>query len=369
MIFGFLGEASLEALKLTRCWESERKFETSEYQSHAEEFLRTSVVLFHHGKAAKVGLGKEMIDTLKSKDIVFIIDGQPKVCSCSEVDSLVDEQLALFKEWTHLLFRTVQAEVPGFEITNSMIILNLRSAGEKLRTRHAQGEKYNSLSLATGGEDSTEQSLHLQRIVKMLKSEDDDTEVSVQQLANDLDDVRPLAMKYIKESHAPHECWSLALDAKILTASKKYKNKFKYTKWLQPLVQRNSAWSLSTCAIEALIGDYHLLFPKMRKHAGAQRLIDECDILHGRELQIDDEEACKGAEVIFLDVYGTHRKCKRRFKFRCDSGSHKLVKFGTGSIIGFKRKRAIEIDAMAKEIEAVGFEEVQASQQPCHLVL
>ena len=71
VLFGFQTEGGIETIHLTRKWESESKFEASEYREHAETFLKTCHVLFDHGKVKKVGFGAKMIKTLKENKVGF----------------------------------------------------------------------------------------------------------------------------------------------------------------------------------------------------------------------------------------------------------------------------------------------------------
>ena len=71
ILFAFQTEAGLEAIHLTRSWESEGKFEASDYRGAAEKFLQTCHLLFDLGHAAKLGFGARMIKTLKDNKIGF----------------------------------------------------------------------------------------------------------------------------------------------------------------------------------------------------------------------------------------------------------------------------------------------------------
>ena len=177
----------------------------------------TAVVLFDHGKASSVGYGKVMLEQLLEGPITFVVDGHAKTIGGKEVTGdLIEAALGHMQEWTRLLYKTIQAEVPHFELTQSFVVLHLGNLGNELRHQHAAGVKFNALGMVTGGEDLSEYETNLQRLGKFLGCPSDDEVKKLQQV---IEEVRPLATQLHRQKGlAFHEAWATATEMKIKNA-------------------------------------------------------------------------------------------------------------------------------------------------------
>ena len=168
ILFAFQTEAGLEAIHLTRSWESEGKFEASEYRGAAEKFLKTCHLLFDLGHAAKLGFGARMIKTLKDNKIGFCLGGTMVYLEAPTEDMITDA-LTVMKEWALLAYKTVQAEVPHFEITQSFVVMSLRGAYDDIMESHAERRHFSALDLPPAGSDDTELNTNFGRFAEFLE--------------------------------------------------------------------------------------------------------------------------------------------------------------------------------------------------------
>ena len=67
-----------------------------------------------------------------------------------------------------MLYRTVQAEVPHFEVANSFYVMSLNGAGDELIDRHAEGIKFNAVADDVGADDASELATCCARLAKLV---------------------------------------------------------------------------------------------------------------------------------------------------------------------------------------------------------
>ena len=206
ILFAFQTEAGLEALHLTRSWESEGKFEASEYRAAADHFVKSCHVLFDLGHAAKLGFGARMIKTLQTEDIGFCLHGKMKYLE-KPTDDMITKALGIMKEWALLAYKTIQAEVPHFEVTQSFVVLSLKGTYDEIMEKHAANNKFSALDIVPAGADDTEFMTNMKRFATFL-------EVDALELRAQIQEVRGLAKHLHAGGSAPHEAWSQAWQQK-----------------------------------------------------------------------------------------------------------------------------------------------------------
>ena len=88
-----------------------------------------------------------MIDCLQESEIVMTVHCKVKTIGGSSVDGeVIRECLDVMVQWTRLLYRSIQAEVPHFEVANCFYLMSLNAAGDELYDRHAQFIKFNAVT-------------------------------------------------------------------------------------------------------------------------------------------------------------------------------------------------------------------------------
>lgn len=267
VLLGFMTMAGSAALKLMRQWESESRFDVGHYRSEAENLLKTAIVLFEHGKTSKVGYGRQMLDCLQESEIVMTEHGKVKTIGGSSGDGeLIQECLDVMVQWTKLLYRSIQAELPHFEVANSFYLMSLNAAGDELYDRHAQGIKFDAVTQGIGADDTSKLGTCCARLAKLVEEKPED-------LLDQVKEVRPFAKNYFADGEALYKAWASALTARRNNSIKNYKLPDKY-RALQKVVQYQSGWSSSTCGVEELIAHQRMLFTKHRKQERSDTEMD-----------------------------------------------------------------------------------------------
>jgi hypothetical protein len=358
ILFAFQTEAGLEALHLTRSWESEGKFEASEYRASADRFVKTCHVLFDLGHAAKIGFGARMIKTLQTEDIGFCLRGETKMLE-KPTNDMITKALGIMKEWALLAYKTIQAEVPHFEATASFVVLSLQGTYDEIMEKHAKNNKFSAIGVTPAGADDTEFMTNMQRFATFL-------EVDAVELREQIQEVRVLAKHLYALGSAPHEAWSQAWQQKNANAIKNWKQHDKY-KALQRAVQFNAAWSLSTCGVEELISLMRHRFASHRASAHTQLINDEMDIACSATLGINDEELARTACKIFVNTWGIARQ---KYRGRCDAGSKRPRK--CNSVADIRQQRDWEVEQIVaasklkcRDVEAIVKKQVQDVRWSC----
>ena len=142
-----------------------------------------------------------MIDCLQESEIVMTVRGKVKTIGGSSVDGeFIRECLDVMLQWTELLYRSIQAKVPHFEVGNSCYLMSLNAAGDELYDRHAEGIKFNAVTEGLGADDTSELGTCCARLAKLVEEKPED-------LLDQVKEVRPLAQTYFVDGAALHKAW------------------------------------------------------------------------------------------------------------------------------------------------------------------
>ena len=69
---------------------------------------------------------------------------------------MITDALTIMKEWALLAYKTIQAEVPHFEVTQSFVVLSLQGTCDQIMETHAENKHFSALDIIPAGPDDTE---------------------------------------------------------------------------------------------------------------------------------------------------------------------------------------------------------------------